>query len=330
MTIAIANVTLQNTFGHWIQRTNEMAAALSTIVLTAGGNTTIGNVALQGVMSTTVLAANTITAQTGNVTVSAANLVVDSTASLYTVGGVNVQGSLVISTISNVQIPGAANNANFMCANVATGNLYFAEVLIPIGQLTNVTDTAANTKTNQSVLMWNPNTQMWTVNTIAQIYQTSIGNLAVTTVTSVLTVANAAAISNTLFVTTGNRVGVGTNSPRTALDVTGVIWATGDVSGFQTSDESQKEHVETIDPETAFKLIMSTRPVEFDWKEFGKSLYRAPWNVGHDSGVIAQEWVKIFPSHVFRRPDGTLAVDYTKAIPYILAALQYLGSQVTP
>jgi hypothetical protein len=331
MTIAIANVALQNTFGHWIQRTNEMAAALSTIVLTAGGNTTIGNVALQGVMSTTVLAANTITAQTGNVTVSSANLVVDTTGSLYTVGPVQVQGTLTISTISNVQIPGAANNANFLCANVSSGNLYFAEVLIPSSQLTDFR-TTNGTFTNTTILIWsgsNSTNGFWVTGSIANIAYTNIANLAVGVVSSPLTVANSAAIANTVFVLTTNRVGVNTTSPRTTVDVNGVIWATGDISGFQTSDETQKENVETIDPAEAFSLLMKARPVEFDWTTLNKSLYRAPWNVGHDTGLIAQEWQKIFPTHVHKRPDGTLAVDYTKSIPYILASLQYLGSKVS-
>jgi hypothetical protein len=328
MTIAIANVQIANTFGHWMQRTNELAAAMSTKVLTADSNTTFGNVSLQGTFSTNTISVQNITGP-GNVTISSANLTVDTTASITTVGLVHVQGTFVVDTISKMQIAGSANNTNFLCANTSTGNLYFAEILIPIGQLTDVTDAAANTKTNQSILMWDPGTSKWTVNSLAVIAQTTINSLNVGTVTSVLTVANTVAISNTLFTTNTNRIGVGTVSPRTTLDVNGVIWATGDISGFQTSDAGQKEHVDDLNPENAFNLLMMSRPVEFDWKETDKSIYRSPLAVGHDTGVIAQEWEQLFPSHVITRPDGTKAVDYTKAIPYIVAALKHLGSKVS-
>jgi hypothetical protein len=303
-----------------------MAAAMSTVVLTVGNTATVGNASLQGTFSANVLSSQIITGQ-GNVSVQSANLIISSTASLQTVGTAHISGSMIIDTISNVQIPGSSNNVNFLCANPATGNLFFAEVLIPIGQLTNVTDTDANTKTNQSILLWNPNTSSWSVNTLAWIYQTHIGNLAVDNVTSALLVSNTATIGNTLFVTIG-KVGVNTNTPRTALDVNGTIYATGDISSFQTSDRSQKELDEEIDPLVAYALLKQSRPVRFRWKEEGKSIYRSPNAVGWDDGLIAQEWEKLFPKHIFTRPDGTKAIDYTKAIPYLIAAIKYLGQKV--
>jgi hypothetical protein len=326
MTIAIANVSLANTFGHWIQRTNEMATAMSTKVVTVDSNTTVGNVAIQGTIFANSLSVQSLTGP-GTVTVTGANIVIDTTSSIVAVGTIRLQGSFLIDTVSKVQIPGAANNANFLVANVATGNLYFTSIQIPIGQLIDVTDAAANTKTNQSILMWNPNTSHWEVNTLALITQTTINSLSVGTVTSVLTVTNTAVVTNTLFVTSG-RVGVGTSTPRSSLDVNGSIIATGDIQGWQTSCASQKENIEDMDLEAAYKLLVRSRPVEFDWKEEGKSEYRLPSHEGHDSGVVAQEWEKIFPKHVFTRPDGTKAVDYTKAIPYIIAAIKYLGEKV--
>lgn len=328
MTIAIANVQLSNTFGHWIQRTNELADAMSTKVLTVDSNTTVGNVSLQGTFSANVISAQTLTGP-GNVTITSANLIIDSSASVTAIGTVHVQGSLVIDTLSKVQITGSANNTNFLCANTTTGNLYFAQILIPIGQLTDVADTAANTKNSQSILMWNTATSKWSVNTLSIIDSTRINTLNVGTITSVLIVGNTVALSNTLFTTGTQRVGIGTVAPRTALDVNGVIWATGDVSGFQTSDATQKENVVTLDAAKSYELLMMSRQVEFDWKDSEKSIYRSPLTIGHDVGMIAQEWEQLFPGHVITRPDGTKAIDYTKAIPYIISALRHIGAKVS-
>jgi hypothetical protein len=327
MTIAIANVSLQNTFGHWMQRTNELAFAMSTSVITVNSNTTVGNATLQGTFTANVINTQQLTGP-GTLTIVSTNAIIDTTATLQTVGTMHVSGSLIIDTISKVQIPGANGITNFLCANTTTGNLYFAEVLIPIGQLIDVTDVAANTKNNQSILQWSTTSNTWTVQSIGSISQTHIGNLQVDLITSPLIVSNTASIGNTLFITAGGRVGVACTAPRTTVDIAGVLWATGDVSGFQTSDETQKENVITINPEDALDMLMATRPVTFDWREDNVSEFRAPWAIGHDAGVIAQEWEQIFPDHVTQRPDGTKAVDYKKAIPYLIAAVKYLGSQL--
>lgn len=48
MTVEIGNTTLTNTFDYWRNRTNEMADAMSTKVVTVNSNTAVGNAAITG------------------------------------------------------------------------------------------------------------------------------------------------------------------------------------------------------------------------------------------------------------------------------------------
>ena len=113
-------------------------------------------------------------------------------------------------------------------------------------------------------------------------------------------------------------------SPSAALSVNGAIIATGDISGFQTSDIRFKDNVVTINTNAALQKILALRVTEFDWidEEVEQSEYVSSLNKGHDVGLIAQEVQKVFPDAVFERPDGSLAINYPKLIPYLIAAIQ--------
>jgi hypothetical protein len=84
MTVSVANVANTNTFDYWRNRTNELAGAMSTNVVTTGSTTT-GNAAITGTFTSNVLAGNTIylSNSTTNVTVSIPNTVQKSTGNYF-------------------------------------------------------------------------------------------------------------------------------------------------------------------------------------------------------------------------------------------------------
>lgn len=60
MTITVANTGNTNTFDYWRNRTNELAYAMTTYAVTAGGsNTAAGNAAISGTFTANVLVVNT-------------------------------------------------------------------------------------------------------------------------------------------------------------------------------------------------------------------------------------------------------------------------------
>jgi hypothetical protein len=66
MTVTVANTANTNTFDYWRNRTNELAYAMSTYAVTAGGsNTAVGNAAISGIFN-----ANTIVVGNSSVNVS--------------------------------------------------------------------------------------------------------------------------------------------------------------------------------------------------------------------------------------------------------------------
>lgn len=96
MTITVANTALTNTFEYLVNRTNELADAMSTKTVTTDSNTTTGNAAITGRLS-----ANTISV--GNSTV---NVVISSPNSVQISSGeyifnANGNWTLFLNNISN-------------------------------------------------------------------------------------------------------------------------------------------------------------------------------------------------------------------------------------
>jgi hypothetical protein len=119
-------------------------------------------------------------------------------------------------------------------------------------------------------------------------------------------------------------LGVGTSA-----GAAGSIRATGDISGFFSSDRRFKENIETI-PNALAKLTQ-LRGVYFDWtKQFlethgpGSEYFYGT----HDVGVIAQEVREVLPEVVRVREDGTLAVKYEHIVPLLIEAIKELSVQV--
>lgn len=72
MTVTVAATSNTDTFQYWLNRTNELANAMSTVVVSTNSNTAIGNAEISGTFTASVLAGNTVylSNATSNVTVS--------------------------------------------------------------------------------------------------------------------------------------------------------------------------------------------------------------------------------------------------------------------
>jgi hypothetical protein len=331
MTIAVANTTLANTFGHWLTRVNEIATALSTKVVTVNSNTTIGNAAIEGTFTANVINCDTITATDGSTEILAANLVIQSTGGLVTLGTVNIKNDITFDAVSKIRVVGSNSTHNFLAANPATGNLEFQRILIPLDQITDV-DTTNAAKSNTSILQWNTATGKWQTNTITLIDSTRINTLNVGSVSSTLVVSgNTTLANNTLFVLAASkRVGIGVSNPTSALQVNGAILASGDIQGFQTSDEYFKTDITEYKDEDSLATILKFEVKTFNWNEarVRRSKYVSPTKRGKDIGLIAQLVQEHNPELVVKRDDGTLAVDYEATIPYLIGSIKALNAEI--
>lgn len=90
MTVTVANVSNTNTFDYWRNRTNELAAAMSTSVVTVGGNT-VGSANVFGTFFANTLSGNNVylSNTVSNVNIGIPNTVQKSTGSYY----LNANGS---------------------------------------------------------------------------------------------------------------------------------------------------------------------------------------------------------------------------------------------
>jgi len=113
------------------------------------------------------------------------------------------------------------------------------------------------------------------------------------------------------------------------LTVNGAITATGNITGFYSSDAKFKENIQPI--ENALDTVRSIGGDTFDWtdewleEQGGEDGY---FYQKSDFGVVAQKVQKVFPRAVRTRPDGSLAVDYEKLSALAFAAIDDLAKQV--
>lgn len=106
MTVTVAQTSNTQTFSHWLNRTNELANAMSTVVVTTEASVTptptSGNAAISGTFTANVLAGNTVylSNTTSNVTISIPNTVQKSTGDYF----LNANGSwnAIISPVTTV------------------------------------------------------------------------------------------------------------------------------------------------------------------------------------------------------------------------------------
>lgn len=107
-----------------------------------------------------------------------------------------------------------------------------------------------------------------------------------------------------------------------SLYVDGDITATGDITGFYTSDERLKENIVRID--NALAKVNSLSGVTFNWNELspGKDVLL------REAGVLAQQVKEVLPEAVTMRDNGYYAVNYDRIIPLLIEAIKELKAEV--
>jgi hypothetical protein len=85
MTVTVAQTTNTNTMAFWLNRTNELANAMTTVVVSTNSNTAAGNAAITGAFTANVLIANTVRVSnsTANIVIRVPNTSVISSGNYY-------------------------------------------------------------------------------------------------------------------------------------------------------------------------------------------------------------------------------------------------------
>lgn len=364
MTVPVSQIDANtDTFATWISVTNVLAETVNNFALTANstegttGNTTNSlNARLYGKFAAnTVHIVDSITTNgtSYNVSLDSINLELKSTSKLYTVGELNVKNDLTIATAGGVRIVDRtttySTTQGWLKAN-SSGYLQFTNLNITEDDLANGTFAlsanmgyATSTRSNNDVIAYSAATGRWVRNTLNHLGTISVDNLflgannglvrANSSVSAIRINANVniGGASVALFVSnTNNRVGMGQGmtNPAAQLHVNGAIYATGDVTAYFTSDEKLKTDIQVLDQVN--KKLEKIKGVTFTWDQDKiKDLdYVSPKQHTRDIGVIAQDVNAVFPEAVIQRPDGYLAVDYTRLVPVLIEAVKELNNKV--
>lgn len=147
MTISVANVNqAAHTFGGWIEKTNQIADALSTKVVTTDSNTTVGNAAITNAFGANQIYANTLYG--GNLTSTSALALGSNVYIKPYVGGANV-----VTVVGNSSTGSFATTIEGNNLTVSTGNTAFNGSRINI-DVTNVDIVAATTKLTSNTTLY--------------------------------------------------------------------------------------------------------------------------------------------------------------------------------
>ncbi len=113
--------------------------------------------------------------------------------------------------------------------------------------------------------------------------------------------------------------GGGTVSMGGNLSVSGNIYASGAITAGTASDRRLKDNICTIDQNKAIEVLMSLNPITYEWNDKAKELGGYE---GISQGFIAQEYESIIPNSGRAIWGEYRAIDYTKAIPYMVSVEQ--------
>ena len=129
--------------------------------------------------------------------------------------------------------------------------------------------------------------------------------------------------------TGGVSIGTSTDPGAGNLLVNGNISAAANITAYYSSDAKFKENVKPISD--ALGIVIAIGGKEFDWTDEYINAHGGVdgyYTVKKDYGVIAQDVQKVFPKAIRIRPDGSLAVDYTKLGVLAFAAISELLERI--
>jgi hypothetical protein len=334
--IGINQVTTEDTFQQWLDRTNDLVAVVSTDVMTASilGDTTNGNATLIGSFSAnTIVAFNTLRADTFSPKVGSSAIAITApitiTTPTQTVQSFISTGAPRVDYSNGATIwrIGFESNANTsFIVDTGTGTRKFS--VSPSGNVS----IAGSLNVGGNI--------------------TSAGDLDVTgdlTVTGTITgnisgsagsAGNAATVTNGVY-TVGNQTinGIKTFANNTAstsrstgsvviiggLGVSGAINAGGEITAFATSDARFKTNIENIP--NALSKLEKLNGVTFNWNDLAKEVESKDTEV-KEAGVIAQEVNEVLPEVVTVRENGYMAVRYEKLVPLLIEAIKELHEEI--
>lgn len=125
MTVSVANTSNTSTFQYWLDRTNELADAMTTKTVTVNSNVATGNAVVNGIFTATTLTANTL--RGGNTTTSANLSVISNTifnsGAIVSVGNVAVYPNYI--SIGNTTV-NTYTNSSSLTTNTVIATSYLS------------------------------------------------------------------------------------------------------------------------------------------------------------------------------------------------------------
>ena len=355
----IQDILITQTFENWLSKTNEIVEVIRTGAVTAGGDTTAGDVILTGditaenVIAGTLLQADAIGPKTGgdpvainaqtqiNGTSQQALIVSNGTGGQITftngslgwsAGLKDSGGDFIIDTGAGVDKFNLATNGMLTVPNITaiedvTANNFIGDGsqltgVISSVELEDVTDVTLTNVQGGQVLKYNASAGAWVNDTD---FQGSGGGGDADTLNGLA--ASSFLRSNADDTYTGNLTVTGDIAQTGDLDVTGTVDVTGDilatgdvVTAYAASDIRLKENLKVI--EKPLDKISDISGYTFNYKNNVREIV---------PGVVAQEVEKVLPGVVFdhERDGGTYkAVRYDQIIPLLIEGIKELKDKV--
>ena len=106
--------------------------------------------------------------------------------------------------------------------------------------------------------------------------------------------------------------------------VGGQIYGLNEITAYygSPSDIRLKTNITVID--NGLSKVISLSGITYNWNELAVNQNR----ISRESGVIAQELLKVLPEAVVEKENGYLTVKYDRIIPLLIEAIKELSNEV--